>query len=286
MVLLHDYLLKQHASSTAKAYEREILLYIKRVPGAEIGTYKTVINYLDYLRQSNYKPSSVNRILASLKSYYNYLLANEIRKDHPCKHLRLRDNKNKHIQLQDLFTTKELELLMDRKERYSDLALKNKVVISLYIYQGLTSGELVKLTVNDIDLDKGEITIKKSRTLNGRVLKLKQNQILLFYKYINENRPKLLRCKTSCLIIGKLGTVSSVEGVGYIIKTFQHLFPERKLTTITIRQSVITNKLKTGMDLRFVQHFSGHKYPSATEQYKQSKVEELKQGVHKYHPLK
>ena len=49
--------------------------------------------------------------------------------------------------------------------------------------------------------------------------------------------------------------------------------------------SVITNLLKQGKDLRKVQTFAGHKYPSATERYKQSGIEELKQVIQKLHPL-
>jgi len=49
---------------------------------------------------------------------------------------------------------------------------------------------------------------------------------------------------------------------------------------------VIANLLKQGHDLRVVQTFAGHKYPSATEKYKQDDLEALKQEVLKYHPLK
>ena len=286
MLTLKNYLLNTYAPSTAKAYEREILLYQNRVPGAENGTYKTVVNYLDYLRKQNNQSGSIVRILAGVKSYYYYLIAIEKRKDHPCQHLILRDTKTKDIQLQDLFTSEELELLMNRKERYGDLALKHKVVISLLIYQGLTSAEIIRLTVDDVDLERGEVYIKGSRKLNERTLKLKQNQILLFYKYINESRPKLLREITAILIIGKLGNPSAVSSVNYIVNAFKTLFPERKLTAITIRQSVIANKLKSGMDLRLAQHFAGHKYPSTTERYKQYQVDELQQGINKFHPLK
>jgi integrase/recombinase XerD len=40
------------------------------------------------------------------------------------------------------------------------------------------------------------------------------------------------------------------------------------------------------MDLRLAQHFAGHKYPSTTERYKQYQVDELQQGINKFHPLK
>ncbi|PSR05489.1 MAG: integrase [Bacteroidetes bacterium SW_11_45_7] len=63
------------------------------------------------------------------------------------------------------------------------------------------------------------------------------------------------------------------------------MFPERTLNMRTIRQSVITNLLKAGHDLRVVQHFAGHKYPGSTEKYKQSDVEALQRAIDKYHPM-
>ena len=82
-----------------------------------------------------------------------------------------------------------------------------------------------------------------------------------------------------------MGTPETGEGIGYLLETAKHLFPNRNLNTKTIRQSVIVNLLKSGHDLRLVQVFAGHKYPSSTEKYRQTEVEELKNEVLKYHPL-
>jgi integrase/recombinase XerD len=63
------------------------------------------------------------------------------------------------------------------------------------------------------------------------------------------------------------------------------MFPERNLNARTLRQSVITNMLKEGKDLRVVQVFAGHKKISSTEKYRQSGLEELQAAINKYHPL-
>lgn len=104
-------------------------------------------------------------------------------------------------------------------------------------------------------------------------------------KYLGEDREKLLKISSQKLIISKLGTEETGEGIAYIIQTCRTLFKGRKLNPKTIRQSVITNLLKQGKDLRIVQAFAGHKYPSTTEQYKQTGVEELKTQILKYHPM-
>jgi site-specific recombinase XerD len=280
-----DYLNYKLAPSTAKRYTREIDKYFEAVESPQTATYSDIMDYIGQLRKQYQNGATINCSLAAIKQYYSYLIYSGQRTDHPAKAIRLRDNKHKDIQLQDLFTEKELELLMERKERYEILKNRNRIIVSLLIYQGLTSGEIKQLELNDVDLEKGSIYIKSSRKTNPRTLPLKPNQILLLYKYIQEDRPKLVKTDTSELIISKLGTAETGEGIGYLIETKRHLFPERKLNAKTIRQSVITNLLKQGKDLRIVQVFAGHRYPSSTEQYKQTDTELLKTEVQKYHPL-
>jgi len=283
---LQDYLNKRHTKGTADRYLRDIQIYRKANPNHKTATYSDIMDYIGKLRQQYKNPQSVRTILYSLKKYYSFLVYVKERKDHPCKFINLKDKQNRNIQLQDLFTTDELEQLLERKERYINLKTKNQVVLSLLIYQGLTTGELTRIELKDLDLEKAEIYIKSSSKLNSRTLKLKSKQILIFHKYITEVRPKIIKRESNLLIINKLGNPETGEQISYLVSTSKHLFSDRNLNPKTIRQSVITNLLKTGNDLRIVQVFAGHKYPSATEKYKQTNVEELKKEVQKYHPLK
>ena len=282
---LQDYLNKRHTKGTADRYLRDIQIYQKANPNHKTATYSDIMDYIGKLREQYKNPQSVRTILYSLKKYYSFLVYVKERKDHPCKFINLKDKQNRNIQLQDLFTTTELEQLLERKERYINLKTKNQVVLSLLIYQGLTTGELTRIELKDLDLEKAEIYIKSSSKLNSRTLKLKSKQILIFHKYITEVRPKIIKRESNILIINKLGNPETGEQISYLVSTFKHLFSDRNLNPKTIRQRVITNLLKAGNDLRIVQVFSGHKYPSATEKYKQTNVEELKKEVQKYHPL-
>lgn len=282
---LYTYLIERHTEGTAKRYLRDIEAWLQWQPHPQKAGVKEVLIYLGEQRKQG-KQASLNCTLAAIKKYYDWLQETDQRPIHPCRALRLKDKRSRSIQLQDLFTSEELQQLLTRKERYELLALRNRTVLSLLVYQGLTTGELASLQLNDLDLEKGTINVPASRMLNGRVLKLKQDQILLLYRYVNEVRKQLLKTTTKSLIITKLGTPEQGEGIHYLVSTFKGLFPERKLNPKTIRQSVIANLLKSGEDLRAVQLFAGHKYPSSTENYRQTNLEALKDQVLKYHPLK
>ena len=283
------YLKEHHAPSTVARYSREINIFFLSLESKGIDSkaarYSDIINYLGVLRKRYKNGSTLNCSLAAIKRYYNYLNDIKVRSDHPAITIKLRDNKSSEIQLQDLFSEAELEQLLERKERYEILKNRNQIIISLLIYQGLRNGEIKALEVNNINLEEGSIYIKSSRQTNARTLKLRSKQVLLFYKYIAIDRPKLIRTTTNKFIISKLGTAENGEGIGYLIETKRHLFAGRKLNAKTIRQSVITNLLKQGKDLRIVQVFAGHRYPSSTQKYRQTDTELLKTEVLKYHPL-
>jgi len=284
---LRNYLQRKLSAETVKVYCRDINIYLQTVgeQNALHAGYGDVLNYIGTLRKT-YSSGTVHRILQSIKAYYQWLLESGRRNDHPCRDLRMRDKKTKAVQLQDLFKPEELELLMTREERYAMVQVKNQLIVSLLIYQGLMLQEILGLKLKDIKLEEGTIYIKSSGHLNSRTLKLKGRQIILMQRYLSEIRPQLCKQETDFLLLNIRGWPLKKLDVDYLIRTFKHLFPERNLTPMTIRQSVITNLLKAGKDLRLVQTFAGHRKPSTTEKYKQTHVEELKEAVMKFHPLK
>jgi site-specific recombinase XerD len=261
--------------------------------------YKYILEYIGYLRKSRLGPRSVHNHLHVIKVYYNWLNDTGQRKDHPCKRLNLKDNINRSIALESLYTPEALEnLLQSHKSKYAILQKRDECVISLLIYQALTTHELSALELNDLDLEKGTIHVKGSYSNKARRLSLKSGQIMLFYQYINQDRPRLLsknkqprENEINKLILSYTGHRILPTNITDILnprrqnKTDMLSLSKHKLLPIKIRQSVIMHLLKQGHDLRVVQVFAGHRKASSTEQYKQTGLEELKTAVQKHHPL-
>jgi integrase/recombinase XerD len=285
---LSEYLYKHHQPSTVKIYLFEIRHYLKWMgeQRAQSASYGDVLSYLEYLRKRYDSSGTVYRIIHAIKRYYYYLQAIEKRKDHPCRLLQLKDNKRTAIQTQDLLNEAELTQLLEREERFASYALRNKLILSLLIHQALLTREICGLKVSDIDLDKGQIYVRETVKTNARTLPLKAEQVMLIYRYLSEYRARFIKQETEALIISGRGQAELGEGVHYLVTTMRKVIPHKKLTPMTIRQSVIANKLKAGQDLRIVQVFAGHRQPSSTEAYRTNNLEELRTAVAKYHPLK
>ncbi|TRX00122.1 tyrosine-type recombinase/integrase [Flavobacterium gawalongense] len=279
---LETYLEQNLQKSTVKNYLYEINKFTLLNRNTETYDYKKVMEYVEIIRK-NYEPASIIRILSALKKYYDYLVNTGIRKDNPARAIQLRDIKKKPIQLQDLFTENELQKLLEpRKERYPLLAKRNQIIMGLLVNQALKIGEITQIKTTDINLEKAQINITGTTQTNNRILPLKAEQILLFYNYLEYKKDN-----SNVFLINKLGSKITGEDINYLISTYQKSrnFGGKKLTSITIRQSVITNLLTKGNDLRMVQEFSGHKYLDTTEKYKQTGIKALQNAIEKHHPI-
>lgn len=288
-MILEIYLQKYYSPETAKAYEREIGIYLQNFPKARTAGYKAITDYIGALRKRYRKASTINRILSSIKVYYDYLCFIDFREDNPAKSIQLRDTRNKDIQLQDLLSNDELELLLNRKERYSALETRNKVLISLFIYQALTPTEAAKISLSNVNLESGKILVKPTGKTKERELPLRPNQIILFYRYLTETRPELIKdnqAEQSFLTGIRGNKMSAGDITKHVNRSFKDEYKNRKITVQIIRQSVIANLLKQGNDIGIVQAFAGHKNPTSTIRYRQSEIETLQAAVNKHHPMK
>lgn len=283
---LQDYLKSlKHTQSTIKSYLFIITRYVKEHPQANGYDYKDIMDYFkSFLLNVDERPGMA-LIQSGIKKYYDFLIHTGQINRHPCRSICIKQRRKNVIHV-DLFTQFELERLLRRHERYAVLKYRNRLVISLLIYQGLTSSEIAKLKVRDMNPDKGLVKIAASSTNIGRKLELKPIQLDLLDKYLNKSRKHLQRQNQEALLLNKLGNPMSVDDIHYLIETYKYLYPDRKLTPQTIRQSVIANWLnKYHIPLEDAQLLAGHKRPSATLKYKQANMQQAVETLNRFHPF-
>jgi integrase/recombinase XerD len=177
---------------------------------------------------------------------------------------------------------------------------RNRVILGLIVYQGLTCGELHRLSVQDIKLREGKIQVPGDRRSHHRVLELKSFQVIELHEYLTQVRPAILsqagtpkpggRVARKTRIQDPDRLFASVNGSGNLKNSLHHLFcflkkmnPEVK-NPGQIRQSVIAHWLKNH-NLRQVQYMAGHRWVSSTERYRLDNLEGLQAELDRYHPL-
>ena len=286
---LRAYLREFYAPRTAKEYLREIERYLCNYPQADQAVYADISSYTGSLRKQYRNKQTVQKIVSCIKAYYSWLCHTGKREDHPARALQVQGTPASGIQLQDLFTTQELEALMNRPQRYTSLAARNRVLMSLLIYQALTPTEIAALSVEDINLESGSMYIKATPRASARTLALQPNQVLLFHHYITLSRPALLTVAThsvtSLLISRTKGAIRAGDIVMQVSDAGRGLYKGRMVTARTIRQSVIANLFKQGHDISVIQGFAGHKKPDTTKKYSQQRIASLQAAIAQYHPV-
>jgi integrase/recombinase XerD len=281
---LHGY---NYAQRTVSEYVRLVNAFLNSNPSGHKYTHKEIVSYMNDRANDYPDTDTALHILHALKKYYSFLIETGQREDHPCFTLNMKAKKGRTIIHQDLFTSEELEQLVNRKEFFDVFAVKHQLTISLLIYQGLMAGELLRLKVQDINFDNGTMFIRSSRNQNSRYLGIHPKQVQLLDQYITGVRKRLLRTQTDLLLISsRTGMPIKIDDMSHVMKSCKPMFPDRNLHPITIRKSVIANWLnERKLPLEQVQIMAGHKCMSSTERYKQSNPIEQRELMNKWFPI-
>ena len=267
-----------NTEQTVKSYQRAVDHFLLHSKTKNESKYNDILNYLSY------HDIQSSRIVAALKRYFDYLIFVEQRSDHPCRQLVIR-RKRTDVQFQDLFSFDELQQLLNRKSRYQALENRNKCIISLLIYQGLSPANIVNLKVSDVDAEQGTVYIKSTPRLTRRTLELKATQVLLLYKYIEIDRKKL-ETGSNKLFLGKLSEPIGVDTLNRMLRPLKPLFRGRNLNANTIRKSVISNWINEDKrSIEEVQLLAGHKWLSTTEQYKKDDSKSKVEMINRFFPI-
>jgi integrase/recombinase XerD len=244
--------------------------------------YNDLLVFIDYCKGSGKSKKHINAILRAIRNYFEYLKQGNENIINPAVNLYLKGTKQKLPH--GILSIETLEEIYNAYPVFDSRTKRNKIMLGVYIYQGITTDELRKLQTNHVNLQSGKIHIPGSKRSNSRKLELKPFQILALHEYITQIRPEFLTKQTEQLFISTEGNTNIKNSVHHLFRALKRINPEIR-DAKQIRISVITNWLKTE-NLRLVQYKAGHRYVSSTERYQLNNLEGLKSEVEKYHPLK
>lgn len=267
-------------------------------------TAKEVTAYLSYLQKKGYQNKTRVYRLSILNHFFDHLIAQEQRTTHPCRHLKIRGQQQNKLypvlvreQLESIYLDYAVPSAEDERSNRNWFVAsllgkrRNKVILGLMIYQGLTTSEVERIELNDLDLRAGKVLIKGSRKSNERILELKPGQIMDLMEYQFQTRAEILRYHTQptnalFLSLPTLGRKSAIDCL-QIWKTLSREIREQHPFFINFKQvraSVIIGWLNL-FNLREVQYMAGHRYVSSTEKYLLHQVEDLQADIDKFHPM-
>lgn len=249
--------------------------------GMAEASYNDLLAFIDHCKETGKSKKHINSILRAVRNYYEHLKRSNEDLINPAANLYLKGTKEKLPH--DLLAFEVLEEIYQAYPVIDTRTKRNKIMLGIYIYQGITTDELRKLQTNHINLQKGKIHIPGSKRSNSRKLNLKPFQILDLHEYLNQVRSELIAIPKDQLFVSREGNRNIKNSVHHLFRALKRINPKIK-DARQIRSSVIVHWLNNH-NLRQVQYMAGHKYVSSTERYAMNNLEELKTEVEKYHPL-
>lgn len=260
--------------------------------------YNDLLNFIGHCKLEGKSKKHINSKLRAARNYYNYLKTITPEIANPAANLYLKGARQKLPS--NIIGIERLEKLYQDYPATDTRAKRNRVILGLLVYQGVTTGELKQLDVSHVKLRKGKIYIPGNRRRNSRFLELKPCQVLELHEYLTETRPQILNEISKPKPARKPDRINksiiqnqlfiSINGSENIKNSLLHMFRKiRKenpgiMHPKQIRASVITNWLKN-YNLREVQYFAGHKHVYSTERYQLNQLDNLQRKIDKYHPL-
>ena len=244
--------------------------------------YSLIRSWIVALVDNEISNTSVNRKIASLKSYYKFLLkTKQIEVSPLLKHKSLKTPKT----LQIPFSEKELDEVL-HQIKYPDEfeGIRDKLIIDLFYSTGIRRTELIHLKMINFDLSNATIKVLGKRN-KERILPLLPIIINQFKLYLTE-RAYLERITDNEYFFLTLKGVKINDSLVYrlINNYFSNVSEKVKKSPHILRHTFATHLLNNGADLNSVKELLGHSSLASTQIYTQSSLFELKKVYGDAHP--
>ena len=276
---------KKASDNTLSSYLRDIRqfsfwvesggMFLSRVSQNDIK------NYAAYLKNHGKSEATIIRSVASLKSFYSYLLSIHEVSVNPAKGFTPAKVERK---LPEILTGREVDLFLDQPDVSEIKGCRDKAMLEMLYATGIRVSELIALDLRDVNLTLSFIRCETRG--KERVVPLYRAAVKALSAYINDVRPQLIGSPDeTALFVNLNGERMSRQGFWKIVKYYQEKARiDKDITPHTLRHSFATHLLENGADLKSIQEMLGHADISSTQVYTQLVNQKLKDVYIKAHP--
>jgi integrase/recombinase XerD len=276
---------KHSSANTVSSYIRDLRQFSLAMEDKGL-TLTQVVNhdveeYVRELTNRGRSPATVTRSLASIKSFYQYLLLEELVDQNPAKGVTLAKVERK---LPQVLTGKEVELFLEQPECVDPKGFRDRAMLELLYATGIRVSELISLDLDDLNLPGGVLRCRGKG--KERTIPLYPAAVRALSEYVKNVRPLLLESPDeTALFVNMNGERMSRQGFWKLIKYYQEKAGiQKEITPHTLRHSFAAHLLENGADLRSIQEMLGHADISSTQIYSRLLNQKLKDVYKKAHP--
>ena len=261
-------LLKSHKSeNTVYAYVTDVNLYVKYLHSKEINIDETdnvsVLGYIQHLLSQGKSERSINRIVISLRSFYNYLKDQEVVREIPKIYYK---NTSTTRKLPEILTIEEVDRIIRIVDKDSNKGIRDNALLELMYATGMKVSEIINIKVYDINLELNFVKCIDNKHFE-RLIPIGRSAVEALKEYFS------IRDRIACegvdnLFVNLNGNQLTRQGVWRIVKEYSHKAGIKKEVNLnTFRHSFAVHLLQNGANVRAVQKLLGNQVLTYMDTY-------------------
>ncbi len=226
-------------------------------------------------------PSSIARMVSSIRRFYRYLVMQGLREENPAE---LLVAPRKPRTLPQFLTVEEVERLLDAPNVQRPQGVRDRALLEVMYGSGLRVSETVGLELPHLDLQDGLVRVR-GKGAKDRVVPLTDAAVHWLSAYLDRVRPAWnLRGSNRVFLTRRGGVLTRVAVWKLLRKYARRAGIDKDVHPHMLRHSFATHLLMGGMDLRTLQALLGHASLNTTQIYTHLDLARLREAVRKYHP--
>ncbi len=223
--------------------------------------------------------STVNRRLATLRSFFKFLQREGYVKANPA---RLVNSPKMTRRLPKFLTVDDAFALVERPGGIGFASARDRAMLELLYSSGIRVSELSNLDLDNLNMKEGMIKVR-GKGRKERIVPVGRKAIEALRGYLIER--SLLKKSHIALFLNRSGTRLSDRGVRRVVVKYAREILLGKVGPHTLRHTFATHLLQGGADLRVIQELLGHASLSTTQKYTHLDISHLIDVYDKSHPL-
>ncbi len=281
---------KNLSKNTMDAYRQDLRQFAAFLAERGMGTLKEATNtgvvaYMLALKNEGKSKSTVNRRLASLRSFYRRLLDRGEIRENPAGSIRSPRIEHKQIQY---LSIQEMQKLLETPDD-TVMGVRDRAILEVLYATGIRVSEAVELKVSDVDLRMGFVACSGQHG-RARIVPMGKPAQRALKAYIAGSRRELMKdgdpdAKDGILFVNYQGKPFSRQGLWKVLRHYGELAGlQEKLTPQSIRNSFAMHMVQNGIDIKSLQELMGHEDITATQVYFGSTRKRIKDVYDRTHP--
>ena len=276
---------KKLSNNTLQSYRRDIVQLEEYMNENKLNyqrvTEEDMRRYFSYLQQTGKKSSTISRNVASIRSFYQFLMRNKKIKKDPTEKIQSPKVEKK---APSVLTSSEIELLLEQPKNIDLKGIRDKAMLEFAYATGMRVSEIISLNIEDVNLKDGLVNCKTSA--RQRKIPLGSLSLRALADYIENSRPILIKDDSiTALFVNTNGKRLTRQGFWKIVRYYkEQAHITKDITPHVLRHSFATHLLQNGADLKSIQTMLGHSDISSTQVYMQFQDESIKSIYKNAHP--